>query len=913
MLLGFALALVGPILSGKVPVAVDTLALWGPQAIIHPQPVHNGTLADSALIFLPWQVFIRRSLAGGEWPLWYPDIFAGYPFAGNPQTQLYYPVMWLLWLLPLPTALQVSAVFHLWLAGAGMFVLARVLGTSRTGSLLAGLAFAGSGQLYMAIEITGVADIYGWLPWVLAATEIAWRRRSGAWTAGAGLLFGVLALSGHLQWFLYSSLLLGSWLGARLVVAGWSAWQSRSPHEWRAWAGQLVRAGAILAWGPGLAAAQIFPFLELVQYTTRASSTTQISYEPLDHLLRLLVPQLFGTSVGSIGEPLLFNNCWYIGLAPLALAVVAVVIRRGRRVLFLALAGLSALGVAAGAPLFDQFQHLPGFQAQLPQRIAYLFIFCAATLTGLGFDALLKLARQRPARAGALIGLLIVAALELINLLVQHQQASPDGSAVYQLQATALHQAALVAGALGIWAMLLLVLRGDRLRSGRAVLSGLLLGITVVDLLSYAPDYNTYVSADSLQLRTRAANVMRADPGPWRMLGVDSYGPMFVPNSATLYGIQDVQGYDSLHLARYEDFWASSDPRIHEGTYFNVMLRPQSYLSAAANLLNVKYLAAGGPLNIIQQTQADRTLTELADRPITQTLLAPANLSSLKIAFDTLGRVNHGPVTLHLRRSLTATTDLITQTVDPSPWRGQPWITFTFPPLPVQGGDPLVLILESPGRAGDTVAVRSSRDDSYPEGTLYRVGAARAFDLGFVAKGMLPSSLAPIYNDRVVVYSNTAALPRAFVVGGAEVLPAATIPARIAQPGFDPRRAVLLEQPPPAGFATPPADLTPPGQATITQYRNLSVDLTAQMDRPGWLVLGDVNYPGWQVTVDGRPAPLYTAYYILRAVPLPAGPHQVHFEFRPLSVLIGGAISTLALLAALAVLGRSLWPRRARA
>jgi hypothetical protein len=129
------------------------------------------------------------------------------------------------------------------------------------------------------------------------------------------------------------------------------------------------------------------------------------------------------------------------------------------------------------------------------------------------------------------------------------------------------------------------------------------------------------------------------------------------------------------------------------------------------------------------------------------------------------------------------------------------------------------------------------------------------------------------------------------------------MPARIAASGFDPRRAVLLEQPPPPGLPATPGDGVAPSTATITRYRNLSVDLTAQMARPGWLVLGDVNYPGWLVTVDGRPAPLYTAYSILRAVPLPAGVHTVRFEFRPGSVLLGGAISSLALLAALGVFG----------
>jgi len=90
------------------------------------------------------------------------------------------------------------------------------------------------------------------------------------------------------------------------------------------------------------------------------------------------------------------------------------------------------------------------------------------------------------------------------------------------------------------------------------------------------------------------------------------------------------------------------------------------------------------------------------------------------------------------------------------------------------------------------------------------------------------------------------------------------------------------------------------------------VEVEAQMARAGWLVLGDVNYPGWTATVDGRAAPIYTADGILRAVPLPPGPHVVRFEFRPLSVAVGGAISGLALLAAAATLLAGPLRRRAQ-
>jgi hypothetical protein len=60
----------------------------------------------------------------------------------------------------------------------------------------------------------------------------------------------------------------------------------------------------------------------------------------------------------------------------------------------------------------------------------------------------------------------------------------------------------------------------------------------------------------------------------------------------------------------------------------------------------------------------------------------------------------------------------------------------------------------------------------------------------------------------------------------------------------------------------------------------------------GRLVLSEIDYPGWNVTVDGKPSQVVTTDGILRGVDLPDGNlHEVQFQFIPGVFYAGAAIS----------------------
>jgi hypothetical protein len=58
-------------------------------------------------------------------------------------------------------------------------------------------------------------------------------------------------------------------------------------------------------------------------------------------------------------------------------------------------------------------------------------------------------------------------------------------------------------------------------------------------------------------------------------------------------------------------------------------------------------------------------------------------------------------------------------------------------------------------------------------------------------------------------------------------------------------------------------------------------DFQVNLERPGFVVFSEVVYPGWKAQIDGHPARLYTADYLLRSLFVPAGEHFIRFCYRP--------------------------------
>jgi hypothetical protein len=133
---------------------------------------------------------------------------------------------------------------------------------------------------------------------------------------------------------------------------------------------------------------------------------------------------------------------------------------------------------------------------------------------------------------------------------------------------------------------------------------------------------------------------------------------------------------------------------------------------------------------------------------------------------------------------------------------------------------------------------------------------------------------------------------------------------RAAQDASGARRRAVLEPealarvPAVAGLAfAAPAAVT----GALVSYEPDEIAVTVDAPRAGVVVLNELAFPGWEVTVDGAPATPLVANYLLRAVHVGAGPHAIRWWFAPphQRLLMDGYLLALAIMLCAAA-----WPRR---
>ncbi len=162
--------------------------------------------------------------------------------------------------------------------------------------------------------------------------------------------------------------------------------------------------------------------------------------------------------------------------------------------------------------------------------------------------------------------------------------------------------------------------------------------------------------------------------------------------------------------------------------------------------------------------------------------------------------------------------------------------------------------------------------------------------------------------DGITLYSNDAAMPRAFLVDRWRVAPEVVSAASVmTENDFSPlRECVVLPQgdslnylavalPEGRGDREKPADGAVLGSCTIETDTAERVAVEVDAPRAAILVLADTAASGWRARVNSTNTPLLKVNGLFRGVVVPSGASTVTFVYRPISFYAGVVVTAVAL------------------
>ena len=344
------------------------------------------------------EAYISRLLRTGQIPFWNPYIYGGTPFLSHPQSLVFYPPQMILRLLPLNLSVSWAIAFHVWIAGTGMFALARWKGLQFWIAVLCALVYMLNGGLLLRIFAGHIWLAYAlsWFPLVWLLIIVALDKGRIALMIAAALGTAMMILTGHPAFPIYILLFFGFYC-LWVCIVNW-----RKEKSWRSISRISGRFIAIIALAFGLTAIQIVPTLVYYSqvslsdgYGAGGANFLAIS---LADLTALVAPNYYvtGHDLGHYWELTPYLGVLFILLVPIAYAA-----RRSDwfRV-FLSASALASLAIALGSSIgiyFLLYYLIPPFRvARIPPRSLVIFIPTVTLLAGIG----LQVVADRSANAG---------------------------------------------------------------------------------------------------------------------------------------------------------------------------------------------------------------------------------------------------------------------------------------------------------------------------------------------------------------------------------------------------------------------------------------------------------------------------------------------------------------------------------
>ena len=835
--------------------------------------------AGSALCHEPAAHLAREVILRGELPLWNPHTAVGMPFLAEMAPAILFPLQWILLVSDAPWVWDLFIALRLFLSGLFVGLYLRSMGLGRPASLLGayGYMLCGFHLLQLNVVHMNGAVVLPLLLWVVERfVRSPYLPRMAILSVAVAIT--VLASTPEGSAF---ALIFGCAYGVYRSIT--------APERGRLWGWRLGGGIGAFILGAGISAPLWLPFLEYlsVSHHVHASGMGQM-YLPLVKACQIVAPNLLGGLWESWDGSLPLRDPGHAGTIVSLLAVAAflgVTVRRAPGSFFAGAAIFCVLKIYG----FPGLSWLVGSLPPLDRSYVTVFLgpplfLSLAVLASTALDRIALGEEQRLGGAAALILGLLALTFWL------HAPAARVHGATAALLGGLLPPALFAAL---VWGLAEARRRG--LLEAKGVAGGLLL-LLAVDM--FLPISRSRGERADPFAEPPYVGVLRDRTAEDRARVLGTQG-ILQPNWPSAFGLDGVGGVSPLFVGRCIR-WMRAMMGVPGGDLYLLSDRVIPDLDTrGADLLNLKYIITPGGFlpDRVTGPQVEFIWGStfrgeiLAGEEVGQTFVATRNgLGAVSVFLSLFSRTNRGTLELRIYEGMPGARPLRVVSTAMADLQENTFHRFEFEPVPDSEGRTYAFTLTSPDAApGNAVTPWVHPGDGYLDGYRLEGGEPADRDLVFTAH-FVPwrGRYDLVYDEEVRIFENRRALPRAYVVPGAEwVREEKEVFPRLRAEGFDPRRTVILEGEP--GNAREPAgDWQADGsRAMITHYGSNRIRITVETEAPGYLVLLETYFPGWEASVGGERRTIHAANGLFRAIRVEAGRQDVEFRYRPRSFLLG--------------------------
>lgn len=535
-------------------------------------PVKNGAMPDIITQIYPWRHLAIDIWKSGNIPLWNPYTFSGNPLLANYQSSVLSPFNILFFAFSFVDAWTILVLIQPLLAGIFMYLYAKSLKVSQTGTIISSVSFMFCGFItsWMGYATLGYAILF--LPLALFSIEKYYSTKKNIFLLLLSLTFPLSFFSGHFQISLYFLLAILAYFIHKFI-------KYRNTKD-------IAHILLYTFFGLLLTMPQVLPSIELYLGSFR-SSFFQTGGIPIQYIPTLIAPDFFGNPVT--------RNTWfghyaewnaYIGVLPIMLAVYSLSRIKNPQVFFLFTTGVFVLVLATDNPLSNLLLnlHLPILSTSSINRAIVLYSFTFAVLAGFGYDYLLSDIKKSGKRVVILLGLFSLFFITLWSTIFLQVFIPSDKISISKQN--------LLLPTIIFLASCFVILIGNLFRKNKynkilfaSVAVGILSMISF-DMLRFTIKWQPFDPKNLVFAEFPTTKAFSKIAGFNRVFG------NFGGEASVYYKLPSVEGYDALYNKRYGEFLGFIENGKVIDSAWSVVSLPKhaENTKKAINLLNIKYV-----------------------------------------------------------------------------------------------------------------------------------------------------------------------------------------------------------------------------------------------------------------------------------------------------------------------------------